>query len=55
MLVTPDGRAKVLDFGFAKSVDVNADLAATAKETNLNLGGNARRDPVLHESGAGPG
>ncbi len=39
VLITPDGKAKVLDFGIAKSVEVSADLTATAKETDLTVAG----------------
>jgi len=39
VLVTPDGRAKVLDFGIAKSMQVDAEVAATALATNLTVAG----------------
>jgi len=39
VLVTPDGRAKVLDFGIAKSMQVDAGVAATAHATNLTVAG----------------
>ncbi len=39
MLVTPDGRAKVLDFGIAKSLQVDAEVAATAQATDLTVAG----------------
>ena len=34
VLITDDGRAKVLDFGIAKSMQVDAEVAATAQATN---------------------
>ncbi|MCZ6737274.1 MAG: protein kinase [Actinobacteria bacterium] len=39
VLITPDGRAKVLDFGIAKSMKVGAEVAETAKATNLTVAG----------------
>ncbi len=39
VLVTPDGRAKVLDFGIAKSMQVDAEVAGTAQATNLTVAG----------------
>ncbi len=39
VLVTPDGRAKVLDFGIAKSMQVDTEVAATAHATNLTVAG----------------
>ena len=39
VLVTPDGRAKVLDFGIAKSTKVGVEVAETAKATDLTLAG----------------
>jgi serine/threonine-protein kinase len=39
VLVTPEGRAKVLDFGIAKSMRVDAAVAATARATNLTVAG----------------
>jgi len=39
VLVTPEGRAKVLDFGIAKSMAVDVDVAETSNATNLTVTG----------------
>jgi serine/threonine protein kinase len=39
VLVTPDGRAKVLDFGIAKSMQLDAGLVTTARATTLTVAG----------------
>jgi len=39
VLVTLDGRAKVLDFGIATNVGVGADVSETAQGTNLTVAG----------------
>ena len=39
IIVTPEGRVKVLDFGVAKIVQPKGDLAGTAHETDLTMAG----------------
>ena len=39
VLITPQGRAKLLDFGIAKSMEISAELTETAQATNLTVAG----------------
>ena len=43
VMITPEGQAKVLDFGVAKSVGRSAEIDGTAKATDLTVASVDRR------------